>query len=129
MQRIDRFHFCRLVGREKSEDDSDQEAETYGDQYYINVHRKSHIHSRDHKADHLENYPGEEDTDQTSDHAEHNRFHQELFQDHSPVSTDGLPDTDLSGSLRHGNQHDIHNTDSSDDKGDSRYTAQKNREQ
>src|SRR5208282_4788768 len=58
------------------------------------------------------------DTDDTADLAQHNGFHDELRHDVPFFGADGPAHPDLPRPFRHGNEHDVHDTDAGGDERD-----------
>ena len=56
----------------------------------------------------------EEDAEETAQQADGDRFEQELGQDVSFESADGLADADLTGALGDADQHDVHDANAAD---------------
>ena len=54
------------------------------------------------------------DPDEAANECQHERFDQELKQDVAAVRADGFAQADLSCTLGHGYEHDVHNADTAD---------------
>ena len=84
------------------------------------------IQARYYRSHGLQDCPAEENTQRATKHTQHNRFHQKLAEDGAAAGTDSLTNTDLTGTLGNGDQHDVHNTNTTDHQGDSCDTTQQN---
>ena len=74
--------------------------------------------------DHHRSPNAKEHTNQTSCHADQDRLNQELRQDVDAFRTNTHTQTDLTGTLRHADIHDIHDTDTADQQRDTRHSSQ-----
>ena len=59
----------------------------------------------------------ENEAHETTDDAEDERFEEELEHDVAGAGADGFADADFAGALRNGDEHDVHNANTTDDEG------------
>ncbi len=69
----------------------------------------------------------EKHADQSPGHADQDRLDQELGQDIHALRADTHTEADLAGTLRHAHVHDIHDTDTTHEQGDTGHRGQQRR--
>ena len=117
--------FCAFYRRPKSKDD------TYGDgQPETDQHRPSANDGVSPVSKPGRDHPGAEiakqDTGQPAGHRQHDRLHQKLRGNVSSFGAQCATDTDFARALRYGGQHDVHDSDATDQQADSRNEPKKN---
>ena len=108
---LDRIQLRRFLRWIPTEEDTrhrtDHETEQHAPWLDVDGEVGDHI-------DHHRSPNAKEHTDQTSCHADQDRLNQELRQDVDAFRTNTHTQTDLTGTLRHADIHDIHDTDTAD---------------
>src|SRR5204862_5998687 len=115
-QGVDRVQDRRFEGRDDSEDHSDAGREAQSEPYRPHGHHDPH--HRWMQRGYVANRIAQQDADGPADDGEHHRLSEKLAHDVPPPAADALAQADLPRPFGDADQHNVHDADAADDKGD-----------
>jgi len=119
---INRFETCGFPRREDPENNPDEDDAPEGEEYGVGGNDGGQY-----IPDRIDYPETQRDSDESGDNTDDERLYKELHEDIGLGGSDGLADTDFSGSLGHRYEHDIHDSDPSDEKGNGRNSGEEHR--
>src|SRR3989338_275375 len=107
----------------EAEEDPHPSGDEQGDYHDVGTDQNRPFHN---SLDHVGAADADENAERAADGCHHDRLNDELKHDIAAAGADGHPNSDLAGPFGHGDKHDVHDADPTDEKRDRGDAAQEN---